>query len=414
MILHMLGAGPAQVGIIERMKERGFQVAVSDMNPRAAGLALADYPSRASTFDPDAVIDDARRIGSDRFLTAGTDQPVLTCALASERLGKPYFLTSEQALMVTNKRVMKSAMARRGIPTSPFVFLSRDFREGDLAGLSFPLVVKPLDSQGQRGVVRVESIQEIRGIMDHVLSFSRCDEILAEEYYPSREVTVSGWVGKGRARILSLTDRATVDNGPHLGVCVSHRYPSLVHRCWEELAEITQELTNMVGLKEGPVYFQILHGEKGFLVNEIACRLGGAYEEEYIPPLCGVSLREMMIDLASGQRNPSILPADLSSRREGKFMTVQMFFARPGRLARLSGMDMIRRRKGVLAGQFLLSPGTLIERRENSSQRAGYFIALSNSRNRINSLIKQCYQDLSLTDDEGQEMLEFHHEMLFP
>ena len=414
MILHMLGGGPAQAGIIRRARELGHRIIVSDRNLQAPGVLLADFPSGASSFDSREVLADARKFGAQALMTAGTDQPVLTAARVSQQRNLPYFLSVDQALMVTNKKVMKQAMAQEGIPTMKFTFLKKGFREEELAGLRFPLVIKPLDSQGQRGVLKVASPEEIRNSIDLVLSFSREEEILAEEYYPSVELTISGWVEEGRSHILSLTDRVTVDNGPHLGVCLSHRYPSVREHDAKALEVLTQELTRMIGLERGPLYFQILHGEKGYIVNEIACRLGGAYEDEFIPWLCRVPLRDLMIEMTSREGYNAECLREVPSRKKGKFLSVQMFFCRPGIIDTQIGMDQVLTREGILSGSFLLINGTQIVCRQNSTQRAGYFIASGTSAEELNCRIRDAYRSLSITGTDGAEMIQFDRRMLFP
>ncbi|OQY34342.1 MAG: hypothetical protein B6241_05000 [Spirochaetaceae bacterium 4572_59] len=414
MIIHMLGGGPAQVSLIRRAKDLGYKVVVSDLNPQAPGLKEADYPSLASTFDEEAVLRDARKFHSDFLVTAGTDQPVLTAARVSAALNLPYFLTPSQALVVTNKKVMKQAFRGHGIPTMDFTFLKPGFHDSELEGLHFPLVIKPLDSQGQRGVLRVENCEEIRRNISIVLSFSRQEEILAEEYYPSIELTVSGWVEKGRAHIFSITDRVTVDNGPHLGVCVSHRYPSLCHGDWDELEVLTAKITAMIGLKNGPLYFQILSGDRGYRVNEIACRLGGAYEDEFLPWLCGVPLLDLMIEMTAGSDYNSDYLNHLSRIREGKYLSLQMFFSRPGRLCSREGMEKVVQLENILNGRFLLPAGTKIFSRENSTQRAGYFIACGQNPHDLNRLIRESYDLLHLKGQDGRNLIQFYERMLFP
>lgn len=414
MILHMLGGGPAQISAIKRSRDKGLEVLVSDFDRSAPGLAEADYKSFASTFDEEAVFNDARNKGASFLMTTGTDQPVLTAARVSQRLGLPYFLTPDQALVVTNKKVMKRAFKSNHIPTMDFTVLKENFRDEQLDSLHFPLVIKPLDSQGQRGILKVSNVREIRENFQTVLSFSREKEILAEEYYDSTELTISGWVEKGIPSVLMITDRVTVDNGNHLGVCISHRYPSLYHHREEELKELVRQITAMIGLEQGPLYFQILAGEKGFRVNEIACRLGGAYEDEFIPHMTGVPLLDVMIDMTRGEEYFLAGQSDIEKRLEGKYLSLQMFFSKPGVLAHQSGMDKVCSIEGVLNGRFLLKEGTLIESRENSTQRAGYFIVSGSTGEEINSRIEKAYSLLRLEDNSGESMLQFYNRMLFP
>lgn len=413
MNLHILGGGPGQVSAITRTKDRGFKVIVSDLDPNAPGIKLSDYKSYASTFDEEAVFNDAYKFGSTYLMTTGTDQPVLTAARVSKRLGLPYFLTPEQALIVTNKKVMKNSMRKAGIPTMPYVILKENFSDDDIKYLTFPLVIKPLDSQGQRGVLKVSSPKEIRDNFKTVLSFSRESEILAEEYYPSNEITVNGWVDNGQTKILMVTDRVTIDNGPHLGVCISHRYPSIFHNHMDELKILVNNLTEMIGLKNGPVYYQILGGDKGFVVNEIACRLGGAYEDEFIPMMTGVPIMDIMIDMTAGMEYNLPEQETIDKTIACKYLSLQMFFTRPGTLHKLCGMDKVLAIDGILNGRFLLEKDTIINSRENSTQRAGYFIVTGGTREEVNSRILEAYDNLILEDESGLSMLQFYERMLF-
>ena len=414
MILHILGGGPGQISAINCVKEKGYEVLVSDLNPSAPGFLSADFKSYASTFDEEAVLADAVKYGSSFLMTTGTDQPVLTAARVSSRLGLSYFLTPQQALVVTNKKIMKNAFRNNNIPTMKFVILRDNFHDEELQQLQFPLVIKPLDSQGQRGVLKVYSISDIRDNIKKVLSFSREKEILAEEYYESRELTVSGWVQKGKTNILLITDRVTIDNGPHLGVCVSHRYPSLFHHKKKELSELVSRITSMIGLDSGPVYYQILMGDKGFQVNEIACRLGGAYEDEFIPDMTGVPLLDLMVDLTTGKNFTPLSQTDIHEKLSGKYLSLQMFFAKKGVISHQGGMERVLSMEGILNGKFLLKIGTKIVSRENSTQRAGYFIVTGSSPEEVNDRIKIAYDHLILEDESGQSMIQFYNRMMFP
>ncbi|MDC7222051.1 MAG: ATP-grasp domain-containing protein [Spirochaetales bacterium] len=406
MIIHVLGGGYGQVPLIKRIKEKGYSVLVSDKNPGAPGFLHADYISRASSFDPEAVAADAHLNSSDYFVTAGTDQPVLTAALAADKLGKPYFLKPRQALMATNKKVMKRAMTEWEIPHRAYSILKKDFDDEQLSDLTFPLVIKPLDSQGQRGIIRVHNREEIRRNFDYLLSFSREQEILAEEYYPnSKEITVSAWVDRGKSYILSLTDRVTVDMDNHLGVCIAHRYPSLCHDDWNSIEPLVDRIKDMLSLEAGPLYIQILHGERGYSVNEIACRLGGAYEDQFLPWLCGIPLLDYMIDLTSEKEYNRSLLENMDRTRVSKFLSLEMFFYKPGVLVRQQGMEHVKEMEGILGGDFLLNEGCRIVPRENSTQRAGFFIASSQSAEALESLVERAYASIKAYDSEGNSIL---------
>jgi len=403
--LHILGGSASQTAAIRRAAAMGIRTVVSDKNPDAPGLAFADFVSLASTFDSEGVAADARTFESRAFLATGTDQPVLTAARAAAALGLPYFLSPEQAALVTNKREMKRAFAAHGIATSPFRIAGADFTPADIEGLSFPLVIKPLDSQGQRGVFRINSIEEIRTAFPVVLSFSREKEAVIEEYYPSREITVSGWMENGVFRPLTTTDRVTMDNPPHIGVCLAHHYPSRFADREEEIRALSQKIITAFGLATGPFYGQYLVGDKGLRVNEVACRLGGAYEDEFIPWITGVDILDTMIRRSCGLAYDKTAFGRVDRESVNKAVSLQMFFYSEGELAVQAGMDLALAVPGVTGGKFLLSPGTRIRSKENSTQRAGYFIVCAASPDEADRITRLAAGCLVALDTRGRSLL---------
>ena len=427
MLIHILGGGVGQLSAVRRCRERGITTFVTDMNPEAPGCLLADYSAKASTFNAAetsaAAIDFQCRTGLkiDALLVTGTDQPVLTAADTALDLGIPYFLEPPAAALVTNKKTMKQRFADAGIPAADCRFIEPGFTDKELAGLCFPVVTKPLDSQGQRGVYRLESASAVRERFDEVLGYSRCGSILVEEYYPSDEITLSGWLIGGSLHILSVTDRVTIENPPSIGVCVAHHYPSKYSSRLPEIRRLTEDIVSAFGLTDGPLYFQYLVGRAGrIIVNETACRLGGAYEDEFIPFISGIDILDVMISFSCRREYNAAafkalrgLESAVEGGSAGRVVSLQMFFCREGMIARQGGMEDVLKLPGVKGGAFLLSSGTLVRSRMNSGQRAGYFIVCCSSEFEADEIVKQAYSFLRIEDQSGHNMIQFHDKMLF-
>ena len=231
MRLMILGGGSSQITVFRRARELGIETVLADRDPKAPARSVADHFADASTFDPDAVTDAAGATRCDAILAVGTDQPVYTAAVVSHRLGLPFPLTPEQAIAVTNKRVMKARFDETAIPAAPWGLFrpgTDPWQVAGLAALRPPFVVKPVDSQGQRGIIRAADRAAVEAHYPVARSFSREDGVLVEEYIPSVEVTVSGWAHTPQeVEFWTITDRVTIDNPPGLGVCLAHRFPSL-------------------------------------------------------------------------------------------------------------------------------------------------------------------------------------------
>ncbi|NLI90907.1 MAG: ATP-grasp domain-containing protein [Peptococcaceae bacterium] len=404
--LLILGASNSQLNAIIRAKEKGHTVIVADYFEDAPGKKFSDYGELTSTFDAEGCLAVARKYKIDGILTVGTDQPVLTCAKVADELGLPFFLDVETAKAVTHKKIMKRIFKENSIPSAEYRLLKEDFKEDELNGLRFPLVIKPLDSQGQRGVYKVCSLEQLKSFLPSVLSYSRENEILAEEFYESEEITLSGWVRDNTVHILTVTDRQTISNYPHIGICIAHHFPSkYLTKSFTEIKELTQKIVKAFRIKEGPIYFQMLISSQGIKVNEIACRIGGAYEDELIPVITGVDMLDMLINHAAGQSIDYSLLENYDLTKNKSYAAVQMIFTKPGIIGRMTSMDEIMALPGAIAGRFNYHEGSKVEEIQNATQRVGYMIFQGDSLADLSNKLKQAYSRLEIGDIDGNNML---------
>ncbi len=403
----VLGGGSSQLRLLKRCREMGLFVILADMNPQCSGRRWCDVFAEASTFDFNAIFEIARQERIHGIITTGTDQPVLACAKTAEKLHLPSFLDAPTALAVTNKAVMKQRINSVGIPTPRFRVLREDFSDADIAPLSLPLVIKPVDSQGQRGVFFVKSAEEVRKYFDEALKFSRQDHILAEEYYPGTEITVSGWVVDGCTHIYMVTDRVTFDQEPHIGICAAHRYPTMhEERHGTAVREITEALVSGFGIKNGPIYFQMLVGERGLMTNELACRIGGAYEDEVIPKVCGVPVLDLLIKGALGNSPSHAETAPKKGTEYPSFVTVPLLFSEECVIENYSNISEILSLPGVVSAAFLQPSGTVITELINSTQRIGYCIVEGETIEEVNARCRKVFSMLEVYSDTGAHSLK--------
>lgn len=406
MRLLILGGGSGQLSLIKKAKEMGHQVIVSDYYSNAPGKKIADFTSMSSSFDIAANLKTAQKYQAEGVLTAGTDQPVYTAAAVAEKLNLNKYISLSTAQAVTNKKIMKKTFTQNGIATINYKLLSKNFKEVELENLKKPFVVKPLDSQGQRGVYKLNSAAEIREKFNEVLSFSQADEILLEEYYPADEITISGWVKNNKAVILTITDRLRFEAGIHIGICSSHLFPSKYFKKYQsQIKEITQKIVDAFSLRNGPFYFQFLVGEKGIKVNEIAARIGGAYEGDFMPVLTGVDILKMMVQLAAGKEIDYSSLDNYSLSENNKYLSVQLFFAKPGEIKEMSSAAEIRRLPGVLKFGFNYSCGEKIPEIKNATARAGFFIVAAAGEEKLHCQIALVYNKLEILDLDGKNLI---------
>lgn len=402
----VLGGGTCQINLIKKLKEKDHTVVVSDYLVDAPGKKYADYSTLTSTFDVDGNVKVINKYNIDAVVTAGTDQPVYTGAIISEKTGLNTFISPELAKAVTNKKIMKNIFTDNDIPTVKYAFLSRNYKDEELAGFEFPVVIKPFDSQGQRGVLKLNSIEEVRKNIETTFSFTNEDEILLEEFYESEEITVSGWVVKEKPYVLTITDRETYSNYPHIGICIAHTYPSKYFDNYsDKIIEISNDIVKAFNIKQGPIYFQMLIGKKGVLVNEIALRIGGAFEDEFIPYVTGIDILELLINDALNKDYDITALENYNIKNIRKHLSVQLFFARPGIIKHMTKMQDIIDNQLILNGTYNFKVNHEIKEIKNATERAGYMIIEGKNRHDLKDNIDRVFDNIEILDEKGENLI---------
>lgn len=406
MKLLILGGGNSQINAIKRSKEKGITTIVSDYYEDAPGKGISDFGELVSTFDVNENIKVAKKYDIDGIMTLGTDQPIYTVAEVARELKLPSFLKVPTAKAVTNKRVMKKIFSHNKIPTVNYVLINKNFKEKELKNLKFPVVIKPVDSQGQRGIYKLYSIDDIRGKIEDTLSYSREDVVLVEEYYESEEITVSGWVQGGNTHIILVTDRVAFSNNQHIGICLAHDFPSKhLYSNHEDIYRITRQIVEAFEIQDGPIYFQMLIGSEGIKVNEVACRIGGAYEDKLIPLLTEIDILDMVIDYSLGNEIDYTRLKSYDLLKNHKKASVQLFFAKPGKIKFLSDMKEIKKLPGVIEGNFNFKEGDELRRIVNATARAGYMIIVGEDKKSLEDNINRAFRHLKIYDNDGNNLV---------
>lgn len=405
MRLLMLGGGNNQVNGIVRAMNKGHEVVLTDYYKDAPGRTYAAYNEVVSTFDIPGNINIAKKYEVDGIMTMGTDQPVYTAAKVSKELGLSSFITVDTAKAVTNKRVMKSILSNNRIPTAKYKFIDSFYSPVNEIDIKFPGVLKPLDSQGQRGVYLLNDPCEIQDYISNTLFYSRENTALLEEYYEGDEITVSCWINEGYPHILTVTDRETFSRDKHIGICYAHNFPSkYIHTCYREMQNMMLAIANAFNISQGPLYVQLLIGKRGLIVNEVACRIGGAYEDYFIPHITGFDILDHVIDGSLGLSKQeycnkfNILDTNIK-------LSVQLFFAKSGYVKSHTPIDVLLNLPGVLYAGFNVNKGMTISKIENATARAGYIIITGEDENRLNENIVNAFHHLKICNENNENLI---------
>ena len=366
--LLVLGAGPAQLGLLEAARARGdVEVIAVDRDPSAPGFPLAHARAVLSSEDEEAIDRLSRARAVDGIVSPGADWPVAIAARVAERIGLPHPIDAPTGSLATSKSRQRDAFAGAGVPHARALD-PRDPR------VSFPCVVKAPDRQGQRGLTLVLSRRELEPALAAARDVSRSGTALVEELVDGPELTVNGFSQDGRFFPLTVTDRPTAEP-PAFGVALAHVWPSLHEP--DPVAETARAAVEAIGIRNGPSYTQVRLSADGPVVMEVAARLGGGHDAELCEAATGVDLNGLAIDAALGRPCDTVLQA--GSAAVGGAAVV--FLAPPvGRLVAVDGLDEAHAVAGVRWVRLYRRPGHVFGPFRRGADRAGAVLATGASR----------------------------------
>jgi len=396
----VLGGGLLQIPLLKMARDKGYEVHLSDYYKNPPGRVMADDFIQASTFSLEENLRYAGEKGINCIMTVGTDQPVYTAAFVSEKLGLRHPITADQGLSVTNKQYMKEIMTGSGIPSPNFRVL-REKADRSSAGLKYPVVLKPVDSQGQRGVFLLNGREDtdiIDRYFDESLGYSRSGKVILEEYYKGAEITVNCWVKGGRAYPLMITDRLHFDDSVALGICKQQRFPARGAAGYEqEIDRIINKLADAFKIREGPLYVQAVTGSEGMKIIEFGYRIGGGFESEIIPRVTGIDILDLYFTLVVEGRN-TFDPGAVE--RKAAVGSIFFMLARPGVISRI-----------VVPGEFagcgrlFVNSGDVIGTIENATSRVGCFAFYTNSQLEYNNMLDRFDSHMAILDENNTDIL---------
>ncbi|HLM35733.1 MAG TPA: hypothetical protein VK278_08145 [Gaiellaceae bacterium] len=376
--LLFVGAGRHQRRAILRAKELGIRVAAVDRNPEAPGLKEADLAKVVDFSDPAAVIRATARVKVDGVLTVSADRAVPVVAAVAEARGLPGIGTATAHLM-THKVAMRRRLGDSGVPQPRFA-ACRTLAESRRAAaqVGFPAVLKPADSGGQRGVFRVESIDEVDAHLHEALVASPTGEAILEEFIDGVEMNGIVIARDGHAVVLTLSDRLRPP-GQGFGVGWIHVYPASVYA--DQLVEserVALHTVHALGLQTGIAFPQLIATNDGrALVVECAARIPGGQMADLVRHAVGVDLVDLQIRMALGDD----LPDELVLPRFRQPLAIRFLTAAPGplptgRVTEIGSLEKVLAFPGVVQAETYLTVGETIRPVRLDGDRRGYVIAV--------------------------------------
>lgn len=380
--LLILGAGKEQVAAINAAKAKGIRTLVLDFNPKADGRALADEFHLVSTRDRDAILNFVRSYAGkiDGVMTIASDIPHMVSA-AAEALGVRHIPLSVAETCV-HKLHMKEKLSAAGVNVPAF---ARATSLGELQAfineVGFPVVIKPVDNSGARGIQRLTRGMDIAAAFDYARGFAYSGQVIVEKFISGLQISTEGLFHDGVFYCTGFADRnyTRLDDSAPFMVEDGGDIPTVLNDADKKKVEAEfEKAARALGIDWGPAKGDMIFGNDGKpYVVEIAARLsGGNFCYDKVPWSTGVDIVDILVDMAVGNR---IDPARFAPTR--KLATSQRyFFPAAGTIKQIDGIAVAEAAPHIRKVDVWAGPGQTVAAAENHPSRVGYVIACAPTR----------------------------------
>ncbi len=397
----IIGGGLLQYSAIIAAKKMGYQVIVTDYNPEVIGMKEADIPIIMSTRDIEGSVRVAKSQNEitpiNGVLTVGTDASMTVAAVANAlNLPGNKFEDAEAA---TNKIKMRTRFKEYGVPSPVFLPIwSLSDAKKACKVLKFPVVIKPADNMGARGVMRIDNLNQLADAFQFTKSASPSGELLIEEYMEGPELSIDAIIYNNEVTFTGIADRI-IEYPPYF-IETGHTMPSNLSReTQDEACAVMRRGITALGLTIGAAKGDIKITKKGAMIGELAARLSGGFMSAYTYPLStGVDLMRAVIEISLGQEPGNLEPLF------NRVAIERAIIISPGIVKRISGLEEALKIPGIKEIFLNVKEGSTIIAPRSNVEKTGHIIAVGDTLAEAEGSVARCKETLKIDVFEAQEL----------
>lgn len=371
--------------------------------------AIADEAYPIDTQDIEALEKLIREKEIDGLFVGTTEVNIPPAIELSRRTGARFYVNAEQWAVLSNKHAFKSLLKEHGIGTIPEYDLSKGLTEETVRAMRFPVLVKPADSSGARGISVAHDPEELEKSYAYAESFSRSKRVLVESFLQGMDDTfVRYHFQDGTYSISSSYDRhVNTTMGGFGGIGIAYIHPSRHLKAFiDQYDEKFKKVFKSLALMNGMITLQtFVDEEENFYFYEAGYRLGGSQSYIFTDYLNRSNTLQYMVNYALTGSMADFRIAD----RDNPFITVpcvNLYIAlKPGKIAVFDGVDRVRSLPGVLNVTELFGLGKTVEKTGSLTQVCIRMHVTGESKEAINRTLKQVYDTLDIRDENGNDMI---------
>ena len=408
--LLFLGGEQSLIDVVNRAKELGYYTIVTDYYPveKSPAKKVADKYYMISLADIDKVVEMIKEENISGVLASFTDSYLGFYYEICKKAELPCYGTLEQFMLCTDKEKFKNICREYGVPVIPEYDIKANYNPEDLNQLEYPVLVKPVDNSGSRGVYICYNEDEFVKSFEEALSYSSSKNVLVEKYITGQGMSWYYTIIDENPILSAITD--TTFYYPDRRVApmrCGQLFPS--KHLEEYMSSVDKNVKCMIkglGMKNGVLFLQGFYDDGKFMIYEPGYRLNGGSTYWLIEKCCGYSQIEMLMNFAiTGKMTDEDSTKLESPDFNGKYGFLLVVPLKKGKVGKISGIEMIKELPDVQSVIQEYYEGDIVDVLGTTKANFAYIILVSDSKQNLVNTIDTIHKNLIIENENGEDMI---------
>lgn len=402
--LLMLGTSYASCEMVKYAKSIGVHTIVTDyLEPeQSVAKLVSDEYWMINTADLDSLETKCKEEGITGVCCGISEFNLEMVLELCKRLGLKSYCTPEAWHYSRDKQDFKALCRSVNAPIAKDYYISKDMSPAELETVEYPVVVKPVDLSGNRGISYCYNEQELIEAYKYALSCSKSDKIIVEKMLVGEEWYGTYAIANGDISLIALNAMYAQPGEPKNCYTITTTVSNHIERYCKEISPKIVEVLKEVGCTDGIAWVQVMLDEDDkFYIIEMGYRMDG--EMMFMPykDLIGFDTIKWLVETSLGiEHNKSQLPPDQVKAFVGTATGMELWTNREGIIAKLEGYDKISQ-----------IPGVFVENLKQVGDKAlkyrpvGVITFATKSFEEMKKIIKSVNEDVHCFDENGNDMI---------
>lgn len=296
----IIGAGEFQDPLIQKAKKEGYETHVFAWKCGDVGEKSADFFYPVSITQKERILTYCKEIKPELVVSVGSDLAVLTVNYLSRKLGLNCNCP-ESDLITTNKYQMRLALKKHGIWTPGFWLVETGQMVRVQDHMKFPLIVKPTDRSGSRGIFKIDRMQQLEAAVTMAQQQSFEKKALIEEFIEGEEFSCESISFHGKHWMLAVTKKFTT-GAPHY-IETGHLEPAgLPEHLMGQIQTYVYSVLDALKITDSASHCEFKIKDGNIQIIEVGARMGGdCIGTHLVYASAGYDYLEMVLSVAKGE-----------------------------------------------------------------------------------------------------------------